>query len=76
MKLLVFDAQDGPTLGVVSANGVVPLDRNEVTPASVLLDGEAALARVRAALDRSSAQALAEADGRVGARAAWCMLAR
>jgi 2-keto-4-pentenoate hydratase/2-oxohepta-3-ene-1,7-dioic acid hydratase in catechol pathway len=61
MKLLAFRGQTGPTLGVASANGVVPLEGANLTLTDVLMEGEAALARVEQALARATGR-LQEAD--------------
>src|SRR5690242_13326622 len=61
MKLLVFNGQAGPTLGVVTANGVVALSGAGLTPAAVLQEGDAALTRIRSAVEGSTAP-LTEAD--------------
>jgi len=62
MKLIAFQGQRGPTLGVVTANGVVALEDTDFSPSSVLSQGESALERVRAAVERSSAQPRDEAS--------------
>jgi 2-keto-4-pentenoate hydratase/2-oxohepta-3-ene-1,7-dioic acid hydratase in catechol pathway len=54
MKLIAFRGQTGPSLGVVAANGVVPLEGADLTPSAVLLEGESALARVNQALTRAT----------------------
>jgi 2-keto-4-pentenoate hydratase/2-oxohepta-3-ene-1,7-dioic acid hydratase in catechol pathway len=50
MKLIAFRGKAGETLGVVSAHGVLPLEGSDLTPSAVLLEGEAALARVERAV--------------------------
>lgn len=62
MKLIAFQGQRGPTLGVVTANGVVALEDADLSPSTVLNTGESALERVRAAVERSSAQPRDEAS--------------
>jgi 2-keto-4-pentenoate hydratase/2-oxohepta-3-ene-1,7-dioic acid hydratase in catechol pathway len=61
MKLIVFQTSSGAALGVVTSGGVVPLDGSAggdaLTPAALLSEGESALPRVRAALDRSASGA-------------------
>jgi 2-keto-4-pentenoate hydratase/2-oxohepta-3-ene-1,7-dioic acid hydratase in catechol pathway len=54
MKLIVFRTAAGSALGVVTPNGVVQLDGAALTPAAVLNEGEAALARVRQAAERAA----------------------
>src|SRR5690349_5884499 len=66
MKLLIFNGQGGPTLGAVTANGVVALSGAGLAPGAVLQEGDAALARIRSAVDGSTAQPLAEADLELG----------
>lgn len=60
MKFIVFNGQGGPTLGVLTTNGVIALTDADLSPTAVLQDGDAALSRVRAAVDRATAQPLAE----------------
>src|SRR5207245_2403277 len=61
MKLMVFQTSSGATLGVVTSDGVVPLDGSAggdaMTPAALFGEGEPALSRVRAALERSASGA-------------------
>jgi len=61
MKLMVFQTSSGAALGVVTSGGVVPVDGSAggdaITPAALLSEGEPALARVRAALERSASGA-------------------
>ena len=61
MKLIVFQTSSGAALGVVTSDGVVPLDGSTggaaLTPAALLSEGEPALSRVRAALERSASGA-------------------
>ncbi len=56
MKLIVFQTSSGAALGVVTSGGVVPLDGSAggdtMTPAALLSEGEPALRRVRAAVER------------------------
>jgi 2-keto-4-pentenoate hydratase/2-oxohepta-3-ene-1,7-dioic acid hydratase in catechol pathway len=66
MKLLVFNAQDGPTLGLVTEHGVIALADADVSPPAVFQEGDAALPRLRAAAERSTAKPLAEADLKLG----------
>jgi 2-keto-4-pentenoate hydratase/2-oxohepta-3-ene-1,7-dioic acid hydratase in catechol pathway len=55
MKLVVFRSAEGHTLGVVTAEGVVPLEGSDLSPQAVLGEGDAALTRVRQALERPAA---------------------
>src|SRR6266849_55139 len=61
MKLIVFQTSRGAALGVVTSGGVVPLDGSAggdaMTPAALFGEGEPALSRVRAALERSASGA-------------------
>jgi 2-keto-4-pentenoate hydratase/2-oxohepta-3-ene-1,7-dioic acid hydratase in catechol pathway len=61
MKLIVFRSATGAnSFGVVTSNGVVPLEGADFSPSAVLLEGESALDRVRAAAQRSTAVPLEE----------------
>jgi len=62
MKLIVFNGQGGLALGVVTPNGVTALEGADLSPTTVLKEGESALARVRAATEHSSAQPRDEAS--------------
>jgi 2-keto-4-pentenoate hydratase/2-oxohepta-3-ene-1,7-dioic acid hydratase in catechol pathway len=53
MRLIVYRGAGGHGLGVVTPDGVAPLEGPELTPEAVLSEGETALARVRQALDRA-----------------------
>jgi 2-keto-4-pentenoate hydratase/2-oxohepta-3-ene-1,7-dioic acid hydratase in catechol pathway len=61
MKLMMFQTASGAALGVVTSGGIVPLDGSAggeaITPAALLSEGEPALPRVRAALERSASSA-------------------
>src|ERR1051326_3105258 len=52
MKLIAFRGESGPSLGVVSPDGVVPLEGANLSPSAVLLEGESALGRVEQAHTR------------------------
>ena len=58
MKLITFDTATGLGLGIVTADGVLPLDGSDggepLTPRTLFAEGEPALERARAALERSS----------------------
>jgi 2-keto-4-pentenoate hydratase/2-oxohepta-3-ene-1,7-dioic acid hydratase in catechol pathway len=58
VKLITFETDDGLTLGVVTPEGVLPLDGSAggqaVQPTTVFAEGESALASVRAALERAA----------------------
>ena len=72
MKLITFQTADGLRLGVVTAEGVLPVDSSDtgdpLNPQTLFTQGEAALPRVRAAVERSpGAGALRqESDLRLG----------
>src|SRR5215831_9251939 len=54
MKLIMFETAEGTRLGIVTPGGVLPLDGSDaLRPATVLAEGEPALGRVRAAVERS-----------------------
>jgi 2-keto-4-pentenoate hydratase/2-oxohepta-3-ene-1,7-dioic acid hydratase in catechol pathway len=57
MKLITFETADGLRLGLATADGVLPLDGSDggeaLLPRTLFSQGEAALARVQAALERS-----------------------
>jgi 2-keto-4-pentenoate hydratase/2-oxohepta-3-ene-1,7-dioic acid hydratase in catechol pathway len=61
MKLITFETADGLGLGVVTPNGVLPLDGSDggdpVQPRSLFAEGEPGLARVRAALETTTRSA-------------------
>jgi 2-keto-4-pentenoate hydratase/2-oxohepta-3-ene-1,7-dioic acid hydratase in catechol pathway len=54
MKLITFETDEGLTLGVVTPDGVLPLDGQALRPMTVFTEGESALASVRAALERAA----------------------
>jgi 2-keto-4-pentenoate hydratase/2-oxohepta-3-ene-1,7-dioic acid hydratase in catechol pathway len=54
MKLVVFRSAGGVGLGVVTSEGVVSLEGTDLSPLAVLGEGEAALARVRQAVERAA----------------------
>src|ERR1051325_8379768 len=62
MQLIVFQSQSGVTLGVLTPQGVVPMEGANLTPAAVLGEGESALERVRAAQARGNSQPRQESD--------------
>jgi 2-keto-4-pentenoate hydratase/2-oxohepta-3-ene-1,7-dioic acid hydratase in catechol pathway len=72
MKLITFQTRDGLALGIVTADGVVPLDGSAggeaLRPQTLFAEGEPALARVRSALARSAggASLRQESDLRLG----------
>jgi 2-keto-4-pentenoate hydratase/2-oxohepta-3-ene-1,7-dioic acid hydratase in catechol pathway len=49
MKLITYRSGEGLGLGVVTSDGVVPVEGSGLTPEAVLREGEPALARVQAA---------------------------
>ena len=58
MKLITFETAAGLGLGIVTADGVLPLDGSDggesLPPRTLFAEGEPALARARAALERSA----------------------
>jgi 2-keto-4-pentenoate hydratase/2-oxohepta-3-ene-1,7-dioic acid hydratase in catechol pathway len=72
MKLITFESADGLRLGVVTADGVLPLEGSDggdaLSPRTLFAQGEAALARVQAAVERSPGAAALrqERDLRLG----------
>ena len=58
MKLITFETADGLGLGVVTEDGVLPLDGSDggdaIPPRPLLAEGEPGLARIRAALERTT----------------------
>jgi len=72
MKLITFETADGLGVGVVTEDGVLPLDGSDggdaLRPQSLIAEGEPGLARVRAALGRSTGGATLrqESDLRLG----------
>ena len=72
MKLITFETADGLRLGLATADGVLPLDGSDggeaLLPRTLFSQGEAALARVQAALERSPGPTALrqEADLRLG----------
>ena len=72
MKLITFQTADGLRLGVVTAEGVLPVESSDagdaLTLQTLFTQGEAALPRVRAAVERSpgAGALLQESDLRLG----------
>ena len=72
MKLITFQTADGLRLGVVVAEGVLPVESSDagdaLTLQTLFTQGEAALPRVRAAVERSpgAGALLQESDLRLG----------
>jgi 2-keto-4-pentenoate hydratase/2-oxohepta-3-ene-1,7-dioic acid hydratase in catechol pathway len=67
MKLITFQTADGLALGIVTADGVLPLDGTvggvAPRPQALFAEGEPALARVRSALERSTGRAALRQEG-------------